>query len=848
MVKSQDIVVDLFRKIWALLTAPLGKMRRRDDERRAMVVAAFFLFSTLSVAIEQMMAGNTPRLTLWILIGGYLLARTHWYKFATIVLIVALTFPSYLAVIKLPNPEPNRVISALVWVIVPLLLSSLIFSVRTTIIIQTANIAALLALPFLHPALSFRILGGPLGFFILTSLVILIVMIEKIKLEDIRQTELRRSQEQFYKVFHTSPDAISISELENGRIIDINKSFSNMLGYTPSECVGRTSIELNMYVNPANRFEMVRLLKEHSEINGYEFRLRHKDGTQFIANASVSPLELEGKECLIWMARDVTVQRQNETALKNSENLFRLAFHSSPLPYCITLLKDGRYVDVNDAYLQMTGYAREQVIGHTTLDLKQWETDDQRVAFANSLQATGQIRNLEGDILTKSGEIRNLIVNYDLLSINNAPHVLSLFFDITDRKRDERLIQKRASEFEALYQTAQVFSRQVDSPSLFAEIAERARILANADNGFLFLFIAQSKELEYKVSTLIPVQGQRLQLGEGMAGLVAQNLQPMNIENYPLQIQTPSIFNAWPVAACLEVPMLFNGELVGVLGVENFLPNKNIFSDDDLQLMSLLAAQAAAAVSNQNYLDQIRQKSTELENRMAELEASNSEMERFAYTVSHDLRSPLVTIKGFLGSLNKDILNNRHDRVQDDLGRIANATDKMDALLSDLLELSRVGRIINPPEAIDLIQITHDVVESLDARLHAKDIALSIAPNLPIVFGDKTRIREVMQNLIDNAAKYSGGQSKITIEIGARLLDNESIIFVKDNGMGIETQYQDRIFNLFEKLNANAEGTGIGLALVKRIVEIHGGKVWVESEGLGKGSTFCFTLPGGKAA
>jgi signal transduction histidine kinase len=120
---------------------------------------------------------------------------------------------------------------------------------------------------------------------------------------------------------------------------------------------------------------------------------------------------------------------------------------------------------------------------------------------------------------------------------------------------------------------------------------------------------------------------------------------------------------------------------------------------------------------------------------------------------------------------------------------------------------------------------------------------VTIAPDLPIIFGDRFRLREVLENLIDNAAKYTAGQPDPIVEIGARIQNDEQVIFVKDNGIGIESKYQTRIFSLFEKLNPISEGTGIGLALIKRIIETHGGRVWVESEGLGKGSTFCFTIP-----
>jgi signal transduction histidine kinase len=193
--------------------------------------------------------------------------------------------------------------------------------------------------------------------------------------------------------------------------------------------------------------------------------------------------------------------------------------------------------------------------------------------------------------------------------------------------------------------------------------------------------------------------------------------------------------------------------------------------------------------------------------------------------------------------LDKDIRENRQDRVQTDFQRIAGAADKMDELLSDLLELSRIGRIVHPPEKVDLVELTRDALEMLDARIHSRNVSIQISPDLPAIYGDRLRLREVFENLISNAIKYMGNQPNPLIEIGTRDAANESIIFIKDNGIGIEERYQSRVFALFEKLNPNIEGTGIGLALVKRIIEVHGGRVWVESDGLEKGSTFCFTIP-----
>ena len=227
-----------------------------------------------------------------------------------------------------------------------------------------------------------------------------------------------------------------------------------------------------------------------------------------------------------------------------------------------------------------------------------------------------------------------------------------------------------------------------------------------------------------------------------------------------------------------------------------------------------------------------------------QLQDQVAELERFTYTVSHDLRSPLVTIKGFLGMLNKDLNDQNMDKVKNDFDRIARATDKMDKLLAELLELSRIGRIINPPAEIDAARLIQDALDSIDARIRSRNVNLKIASDIPDLYGDRTRLREVFENLIDNAIKYMGQQPDPIVEIGAR--DDRGkgpVFYVKDNGMGIEKEYQERVFRLFEQLTPSIEGTGIGLALVKRIVETHGGKIWVESEGLNKGSTFYFTIP-----
>jgi PAS domain S-box-containing protein len=245
------------------------------------------------------------------------------------------------------------------------------------------------------------------------------------------------------------------------------------------------------------------------------------------------------------------------------------------------------------------------------------------------------------------------------------------------------------------------------------------------------------------------------------------------------------------------------------------------------------------------YIDITNQKQMEAQREalIAELEAKNAELERFTYTVSHDLKAPLITMGGFLGFLEQDALNGDMHRLRQDIQRISEANLKMQRLLNELLELSRIGRIINAPEVIGFGQIVRDALSRVENRLKENQIEVKVGGGLPTIRGDRLRLVEVVQNLVDNAAKFMGSQKRPLIEIGAKTEGETHVFFVRDNGIGIDPKFHSKIFDLFNKLDPKAEGSGIGLALVKRILEVHGGSIWVESEA-GNGATFYFTLPG----
>jgi signal transduction histidine kinase len=238
-----------------------------------------------------------------------------------------------------------------------------------------------------------------------------------------------------------------------------------------------------------------------------------------------------------------------------------------------------------------------------------------------------------------------------------------------------------------------------------------------------------------------------------------------------------------------------------------------------------------------------RKWNTLLEQGKVELQKKNADMEQFLYTVSHDLRTPLVTVKTFLGYLASDMSDNNQERVAQDMQFIHGAADKMKLLLDELLEMSRIDRVETPPVRVLLMEVLSEVLAAMAGVITERKVDIHLPDTDLILHGDFPRFCQIWQNLIENAIKYSHDDSSPCIELGVQQKSEETVFFVKDHGIGIDPQYRTKIFGIFEKLDQKSPGAGMGLSMIQRIVEKCGGRVWVESEGTNKGSCFFFTLP-----
>ncbi len=265
---------------------------------------------------------------------------------------------------------------------------------------------------------------------------------------------------------------------------------------------------------------------------------------------------------------------------------------------------------------------------------------------------------------------------------------------------------------------------------------------------------------------------------------------------------------------------------------------------------SLLQTRAALSQSEEDRRalgEEVKQRhliEKDRERLVVDLEHRNEELERYAYTVSHDLKSPLITIRGFAGFLERDVTQGNTDKVIADVARINEAVQTMFNLLEDILNLSKVNLAPEPFAEMSLDEIISRAITLVTGEIEDHAVDVQVESDLPIVSGESQRLVEVFQNLISNAVKFTGEQSNPVIEIGASKKDDRVHCYVKDNGIGIAKEYQERVFNLFERLDTGTEGTGVGLSIVKRIIERHGDTIRIESE-LGKGCKFYFSLPAG---
>jgi PAS domain S-box-containing protein len=696
---------------------------------------------------------------------------------------------------------------------------------------------------------------------------------------------LRASEQNFREIFNSTSEAIFIHDAETGQILDVNDSMIKSYTYDNKEqvlskTIGDLSANESPFANARAEAYVRNAIRVGPQV--FEWLAKRRDGSKFWVEISLRRSQIAGKDRVLAVVRDISERKKAEDTLRLSEEKFSTAFHISPDSININRLSDGLYIEINQGFTALTGYTSDDVLGKTSAELNIWVNPQDREKMVKGLLGQGEVWNLESTFRTKNGNLKICLISARIIELNQEQCILSITHDISERKRAEELMTRQSEQLRILYEASQKLNRTLDLHEIYQTVCDFMSMIAPNDGFFISDFDNETRLITCRAywmdNTWMDVSGfpsiPLEEEGKGTQSIVIRTGQPMLINDYQEQVKTAQsvyyvndetheiVTEISPdedvTRSALIVPLKVGGRVTGVIQVMSC--RLNAYAENQLKMLEALALHIASAEQNAQLYGQVQmelnerkraegrvlQLNNDLERRVrertAQLEAANQELETFSYSVSHDLRSPLRSILGFSDILQTDYSNQLDPQGVNYLNRIQESAHHMGQLINDLLNLSGIFKADFMCRQVNLSAMAHEIASELQESNPKRQVEFEIADNLAAIC-DANLIRIAMNNLLDNAYKYSSKQEKAQITVAAIDQANEHIYYVRDNGAGFDMAYADKLFTPFQRLHSAKEykGTGIGLSIVQRVIHRHGGRIWAEAK-KGQGTTFYFTL------
>ncbi len=639
---------------------------------------------------------------------------------------------------------------------------------------------------------------------------------------------LRASEERFAKAFRASPMAMAISTLEEGRILEANARFERLTGYTVEELVGRTTLDLGLWATPQDRPRLTRQLATGNPVREERVVMRTRAGQARNVLISAELIELDGERCLLILLEDVTEHERTEQSLRDSEQRLDAVFQGIPQSIGVFRQTERGLVLVSHnraADAQNPGRLADAV-GKTIQEI--WA--DQPVMVEHATRCFQSKSNLTLETSYRpigTDDERQMVFTFVYIP---EDRVMLHGTDMTERVRAERALRLLKEQWEQ-----RIAERT-------AELRRSEAILAQAGK------MANLGAWDIQFSTSDQVDPNPLTWSDETYRIFGYAPHGVRVTNdlffkhvHPDDRERVSAAVSQAIAT--RQPYTVEHRIVRRDGTERIvLEHADITFDGQGKPLEIIGA-VQDITERKRAEANIRKLNQSLEQRAAELEIANGELESFSYSVSHDLRTPLAAIDGFSHLLEEEYDANLPAEGKRYLNLIRTGTRQMDELITSLLRLSRLTRHALKKETVNMNALVTQAVETMASEWQRPDVTLDVNP-LPDAKADPVLLKQVWVNLIGNAYKFTRKRDHARIEIGCdRRDDAQRVYYVRDNGVGFDMRQADRLFGVFQRLHGDDEyeGTGVGLATVQRIIRRHGGRVWAEAQP-NHGATFYFTL------